>query len=185
MDKRVQKTKKVIRNAFMALLAEKEISKLTMKEIAECANVDRKTLYNYYKNVSELFEEIENELIANFETALGEWEFDTMEHTKGAFMSFANHLKENMETYTLLTGILKNAFITSKTVEYLKDKIRSVLVTVNVPQRKIDLAAEYIAHGMFAAYRLWFSSNRDRSLEEFTTALATIVMGGARAYFQS
>ena len=45
-DRRVVKTKKAIRNAFAKLLSEKELDKITMKDIAEEANINRKTLYN-------------------------------------------------------------------------------------------------------------------------------------------
>ena len=46
-DRRVQRTKKSIRNAFLQLLAEKELEKISVKEIADSADVDRKTVYNY------------------------------------------------------------------------------------------------------------------------------------------
>ncbi len=59
MDKRVVKTKKAIRNALMKLLVDKEFDKITVKEIAQIAQVDRKTVYNYYTGVMEIFEEIE------------------------------------------------------------------------------------------------------------------------------
>lgn len=45
-DRRVARTKKAIKNAFAELMSEKEISEITVKDIAETADVNRKTFYN-------------------------------------------------------------------------------------------------------------------------------------------
>ena len=50
-DRRVARTKKAIKNAFAELMAEKEFSEITVKNIAETADINRKTFYNYYNSV--------------------------------------------------------------------------------------------------------------------------------------
>ena len=50
-DLRVIKTKKAIRNAFAELLSEKDIQKITIKDIADTAVINRKTFYNYPKDL--------------------------------------------------------------------------------------------------------------------------------------
>ena len=40
MDRRITRTKKCIRSAFLQLTLEKELEKITIKEIAERADVD-------------------------------------------------------------------------------------------------------------------------------------------------
>ena len=59
-DRRVQRTKKAIRNAFLQLLSHKEVEKISVKEIAETADVDRKTVYNYYEGVYDILDELES-----------------------------------------------------------------------------------------------------------------------------
>ena len=53
---------KVIRRAFQELLLEKEYRKITIKEIAERADINRGTFYKYYKDTAALLE-IEGELV--------------------------------------------------------------------------------------------------------------------------
>ena len=65
-DRRVSRTKRAIRNAFLNLLAEKELEKITIREIADGADVDRKTVYNYYSGVYDILDELENELVKDF-----------------------------------------------------------------------------------------------------------------------
>jgi len=48
-DRRQIKTKKAIIGAFFTLLQEKNISKITITELAKIANIDRKTFYLHYE----------------------------------------------------------------------------------------------------------------------------------------
>ena len=42
-DRRVQRTQKNIRNALSSLLSEKELSQITVKELSDKADINRKT----------------------------------------------------------------------------------------------------------------------------------------------
>lgn len=61
-DRRVLRTKRNIHNAFLQLLAGKDFEKITVKEIAMLADVDRKTVYNYYTSTQDILEELGGEL---------------------------------------------------------------------------------------------------------------------------
>ena len=74
MDRRVIRTKKAIRMSFIDLLKENEINDITVTDIANKADINRKTFYNYYNNVYELLDEIENEVTTSFEKILKEME---------------------------------------------------------------------------------------------------------------
>ena len=49
VDRRVLKTKRAIRNAFAKLMVEKDINDITIMELAETADINRKTFYNYFR----------------------------------------------------------------------------------------------------------------------------------------
>ena len=63
VDRRVIKTKRAIRNAFAKLMVEKDINDITIIELAEAADINRKTFYNYYSGVYQVIEDIENDII--------------------------------------------------------------------------------------------------------------------------
>ena len=52
MDIRVKKTKRAIQKAFVALLLEKPIEKITVKEIAERAEINKTTFYSHYETAN-------------------------------------------------------------------------------------------------------------------------------------
>ena len=70
MDVRVKLTKKMIFEAFLSILKNKPIAKITVKEICTAADINRTTFYKYYKDTYDLLEQIEDELIDNLQANL-------------------------------------------------------------------------------------------------------------------
>jgi AcrR family transcriptional regulator len=57
MDRRIQKTKDAILEAYIGLMAEKDFEQLTINEIAERANVNRGTVYLHYVDKYDLLDQ--------------------------------------------------------------------------------------------------------------------------------
>lgn len=66
-DKRVIKTQKSIRNAFISLIKEKNLNQITVAEISRKAELGRGTFYLHYKDLYDLYEHIEDELYNELE----------------------------------------------------------------------------------------------------------------------
>lgn len=63
LDRRTAYTKMVIKEAFLKFLNIKPLEQITIKEICMEANINRATFYRNYKDIYDLFEEIEMELM--------------------------------------------------------------------------------------------------------------------------
>ena len=63
MDIRVKKTRRAIQKAFIALLREKPIEKITVKEIAERAEINKTTFYSHYETLDALTAEMERQTV--------------------------------------------------------------------------------------------------------------------------
>ena len=68
MDKRIEKTKRSIVNAFLELRSRKAIEKITVKELCEKAEINKSTFYTHFKDIYDLSEQLEiqtaNEIIS-------------------------------------------------------------------------------------------------------------------------
>ena len=62
-DLRIVKTKTNIKNSLIDLLAEKNISKITVTELAERAMINRKTFYRHYRTVQSVVDDINYDII--------------------------------------------------------------------------------------------------------------------------
>ena len=61
-DLRVKKTITGIKTAFEALICEKEYDRITVKELCDRAQVNKKTFYHYYETLDALLAELQLEL---------------------------------------------------------------------------------------------------------------------------
>lgn len=62
-DKRVIRTKKAIKAALFRIMEEKDISSISISELTQKANVNRRTFYTHYRNITDILDEIEGDLV--------------------------------------------------------------------------------------------------------------------------
>ncbi len=62
-DLRTKRTRAGIKAAFMTLRAKKPLEKITVKELAELAEINKATFYLHYRDIYDLSDQIENEIL--------------------------------------------------------------------------------------------------------------------------
>lgn len=67
LDRRTKKTQKAIKEAFLYLLQQKPINKITISEITDRADIGRGTFYIHYTDIFDLQNKIIDETIADLE----------------------------------------------------------------------------------------------------------------------
>ena len=62
-DRRVRKTKRALREGLAELMLEKDLRKITVRELSDKVDIHRATFYAHYTDIYGLYEELENTLI--------------------------------------------------------------------------------------------------------------------------
>lgn len=62
-DKRIRYTKMFLKESLISLMKEKPVSRITVKELCERAEINRATFYSHYQDQYDLLEQTEQELI--------------------------------------------------------------------------------------------------------------------------
>ena len=159
MDLRVQRTRMNIRNAFIELRSRKPIEKITVKELAEAAFINKATFYQHYEDLYDLSESMENELIDNIigsiphpDTLLDYPEQATLE----IFSAFSGQ--------TRLLEILFSGSRRSVLIGKLESRIRELILR-RYPDYEGNPAREvlitFLIQGSFHAYLKHAGSGRD------------------------
>ncbi|MDR3247243.1 MAG: TetR family transcriptional regulator C-terminal domain-containing protein [Treponema sp.] len=65
-DRRIRKTRDLIKQALIKLLFEKDLKDITVSELTGLADINRGTFYLHYKDVPDLFSQIEDEILEEF-----------------------------------------------------------------------------------------------------------------------
>ncbi|MGN1096128.1 MAG: TetR/AcrR family transcriptional regulator [Eubacteriales bacterium] len=185
-DRRVVKTKRAIREAFVKLLAEKDINDITIKSLADAANVDRKTVYNYYGGTHEILEEIEGDFVASVEKVTQGMDYDSMvKNPYAVFNIITEVLNSDLELYVYFMKMDSSSRIITKINASLKTKVRKAIKEVlTKDEHKLDILSEFVTSGMLAAYQSWFRSNRSVPLEEFSKETGKIVLFGIKGFIK-
>ena len=70
VDRRVRYTKRALTQALVRLVQERPVSKISVKELCERADVNRSTFYAHFRNPHDLLQSIENDALADLKAHL-------------------------------------------------------------------------------------------------------------------
>mgnify|MGYP003104325036 CR=1 FL=1 len=65
-DLRVVRTRKLIRDAFMDMVGEVGVARITVKDLTERAGINRKTFYLHFESIEALYDSVMNEVMNDF-----------------------------------------------------------------------------------------------------------------------
>lgn len=177
-DRRVLKTKRAIRNALARLLTERELTEITVTDVADLADINRKTFYNYYTGVHQVVGEIEDEITRDVGEILGDLPLSLdPAGTYGVFEKLAAVINTDMEFYGALLQINGNANLTNKLTELLKDRFRLALAGEMGPVL-LEIGLDYAVSGMMAVFRNWLLSDRTQSIETVSQTVGVLFFRG-------
>ncbi|MBE6062606.1 MAG: TetR/AcrR family transcriptional regulator [Clostridium butyricum] len=179
-DRRISKTKNSIRIAVIALIQEKDISQITVKELAEVADINRKTFYMHYSSIEEVLDQIENEIIEKLLNLLDKYDFFDDKFDGSAFFKSLNEvINEDFDLYKKLICANSYNLLLVKVKKILKDTIINRLQDkINISGEMLNLYAEFISSGVMNMYIQWFITNPNIPLEELTNVASQFAFAG-------
>lgn len=180
IDRRVVKTKKAIYSAFAQLLLEKDVNAITIKDIADRADINRKTFYNYYAGIYELIEEIENKILYSFEQALMDVNIaDALHNPNRLFNELTDIINQDLDFYGHLMRMENNSSLVVKLVGALKTKAKEIISKqTRLAPQMLDIVLDFVVSGMMKVYQNWFNSDRSQSIEDFSKTVSTLTFRG-------
>ena len=179
-DRRVLRTKKNIRQAFLHLLSEKSLSQITVKELSDLADINRKTFYMYYSNIEDIFAELEDELVLKLVHVFEKELFQKEMFNSYSFFENLNHtIQEDIGLYRILnhSDLLPHLIQRAKNA-LIEVFFRKYNISADSDNERYILYAEYAASGILSMYTKWFSRDFHMSLEELTRTAAEITLYG-------
>ncbi|MFJ7736197.1 TetR/AcrR family transcriptional regulator [Lysinibacillus sp. NPDC097287] len=156
LDLRIQRTRKLIRNAFIELLEEKEFHKITVHAITQRAGINRVTFYLHYKDSNDLVDSLLNEFLADIEKILSD-KFDKTYKPGDELLSLTlllEHIAENARIYKALLVTKHIPFFTPKLMDLLY-----ALIVNNSEKQAIQSAEDYLGTGTPSDIAAWYGTS--------------------------
>ncbi|TFB13469.1 TetR/AcrR family transcriptional regulator [Filobacillus milosensis] len=102
LDRRKKYTRKVLKESLVTLLSQKTISKITVKELCEMADVNRSTFYTHYSDQYDLLEKIEEEIAEDMNQYLSSYSFNVEEESLQMTEKLLEYIKDRQFMFQTL-----------------------------------------------------------------------------------
>ena len=175
-----KRSRKMIREAFLALLKDKSERKITVTDIVNLADINRTTFYAHYPDVRGVVEEIENDVIDKMMSILKDFHyFSFFKNPAPILLQISRFLEMDIDLYRQLIRIdSSDAFL---------DKLKKIFVEFmendpDIPQyirEKCSFAirVSYFTGGIVNAYKQWLMGELNCPLNDISMEIASMISG--------
>lgn len=161
VDKRIEKTRACIRQAFVEMLTEMDYEAITVAELAKRASIDRKTFYLHYKGKDDLLHGLEEEHSREVRQLLEglHWSNDALPDPTALYSTLIQAFELIAPIHRRVALTPSYAFILNDELEFLRSAFYDALRNhTAISDEQLDLYAEYYAGGILALYWRWLRS---------------------------
>lgn len=177
-DKRVIRTKKAIKAALFRIMGNKDISSITISELTAKANVNRRTFYTHYRNITDILDEIESDLVAALGELAKKFDRDDLEaSTYNLFLGLNELITVEFDYYFHLVRVDMRGMLMSRLKNVLKTSTDKLLESFS---RKLGpdaaVVSAFIVGGFFNTYLEWHNHPSEIPIER-VAKLASCMVG--------
>lgn len=170
IDRRIRRTRKLLRQALIRLLLKKDLKDITVKELTDEADINRGTLYLHYKDIYDIYEQIEAEMLEEFK---GIFEKHAHDKQRGVLLPVVleafEFLVKNLDICIIILRSDDSTFL-SKLIEVgkPKDKEEWQELLGEVDEEIYEYYYSYITSGCVGLLRTWFLGGRKESPQKMS-----------------
>lgn len=183
-DRRVKYTKMVIKNSLIKFLKQKPITKISVKEICENADVNRATFYAHYLDQYDLLRKIEEEVIDNINQFLSGCNFKedtlvTVETTE----KILDYVKENAELFDLLLNTNGDIRFQQEFINIIgKQHFIPMIGNESIDREDAEYIFHFLACGAIGVIQMWLKEGMKKSSREIADLILNTAISGKASY---
>lgn len=172
-DLRVKRTLKCIRQAFNDLILEKNYSQISITELTERADINRKTFYLHYSSLDDLVQEMEEEVAEDLLNYL---------KTAAAHLDVGECIAEFYQYMNNGSPVLQK-LMCDRSYSFFYNNVTDLVLKSTFFKRFYDrtrypdLVRAYCV-GITSVYRSWYENGRTIPLPELSDYAARLLVHG-------
>lgn len=182
-DRRVEKTRNAIITAFKEMIIEKDFKQITIKELAERANINRKTFYLHYESMEEILFDLSVELSDQIFESLNEKNFfDPDCYDINILVECIDGIiNSNYELTRKIISSDSYRFFSRNIKDLVKDSfIRKVRSKIKVNEYIMNIVGDYVASGFAKVLKDWFEDPGELSSNDIARLVSALIYSGIR-----
>ena len=186
-SQRVIETKERIRDAFFDLYATKKIERISIKEITEKAQLNRGTFYVYYKDIYDLLEKTEDELIEELMDKVRALIVMILrDQNISPFLPPIEFYQRYSKFLRVLLGTNGDPNFVFKIKGIIKKTLRELFEKENIPKvENMEYVMEYISSAQIGIISYWLiENNMELPVAELGNMIKQITLHGPVGYMK-
>ncbi|UNC93039.1 TetR/AcrR family transcriptional regulator [Candidatus Contubernalis alkaliaceticus] len=175
-DRRIRKTKVIIRKTLTQLLMEKDLKDITVSELTEIADINRGTFYLHYKDLYDLFEQIEKEIMDDFIGIITKYRKLTQVPLMPVLLEAFKYFAANSQIFIAILRTKETTFL-NQVIDMCRPQNNKEWQSLFASDKDeyYEYYYSFIAFGCVALLRRWFDNGMTESPEQMA-ALAEKLM---------
>lgn len=183
-DRRVRRTKELLSRALFFLLETKNYQDISVKELCDAADVNRGTFYLHYKDIYDMVDQIEQDILAQFEELISKHAPDSLDANPNPLIyDIFQFAMENRTLYASLLGKNGDISFLLKIKKLFRERLIELYAST-LPQEELthfEYFYHFAASGCIGLIEHWLLSETPESPEEMAALANDIITIGIRS----
>lgn len=180
-DRRVRRTRKQLQTALATLMREKELKDITVRELADLADVNRGTFYSHYKDLYDMRDQVEDELFRQLCGVLSTYDSQSLQKDlTPLLMAVFGFVLDNKEMFVTILGQREEErfFIRLRSLIYDKYLREWNGIYDLGTASSANYFLESVVSGVVGLARAWAGGGMVEPPEEMAALVSQLIMGG-------
>ena len=187
LDRRVRKTKALLRHCLAECMKTKKINEITVKELTDMSDLNRGTFYLHYRDVYDLLEKTEDELIDDVNQLLRKHEpAELRERPYVIFEEIFSLARDNRDIVEILMGEHGDLQFQDRLKEVVKEKCLKDVMEVYRSKNPENYTVffYFMLSGCIGILQYWIKTGFQESPSEIATITEKILHDGIQTLDQ-
>lgn len=183
LDRRVRKTRRLLRECLIKLLQKKRIQDITVRELADMADINRGTFYLHYRDVFDLMEQIEQELMEEVEAVLAHHPVNELVTRPSLVLGELFPLvKDNADLIAILIGENGDLNFVNQLKRVVSDKCLRNWLDMKCPgdPRALGAYSSFIVSGCIGTVQYWLENGMKEPPQQMANLTEEFIIKGLR-----
>ena len=171
-------TKENLLNAFWSLYQKKNIDKITIREITQLASYNRGTFYDYFTDIYDVLDQIQDSLLDYTRVAIEKYRSDGFD--KEIIKYISNIFFVQREYFSVFLGENRDPNFPGK----MKKIVRPIFYEVwGLPENSEEAACifEFMISAVIGVLSYWYKDEKHMSYEKFLSMIKSMIANGVFA----
>ena len=182
-DRRCRKTKFAIKSALLTIMKEKPVSKISISELTELADVNRKTFYNHYADIDSVLRDLEDEFLERLFSLIDRdniW--NGLENPAPFFEKLFLEIQNDQPFFKLLIESGEHVHLVFNFRTRLRDMWGEQLQSrSDIDPQLLICFMDFIASGTVSILESWIGNADQVPLERLSQLICSIISGASHA----